>query len=93
MSESVASEREIILDGGPRDGLIIKTSTKDSIEVAYIEDLRAVRCDPDTPKPWTEIKTVRYRSTYEHDEGREVYRPDWATAQTYSSTPSDWINA
>lgn len=83
--------REIILNGGPRDGMIIQTDTQDSVEVAYIEESRAVRCDPDAPKPWTEIKTVRYRSTYEYDEGREIYRPDWATARTYSSTLGDLV--
>ena len=78
-----AQTRRIILAGGPRDGLVIKTSTRDSVEVAYIEDSRAVRCDPDAPKPWTELQTVRYRPTFEWDEGREIYRPDWATAKTY----------
>ena len=80
----IGQSREIVLDGGPRDGLVINTSAKDSIEVAYIQDSKAVRCSPDAPKPWTEINTVRYRSTFEWDEGREIYRPDWATAKTYA---------
>jgi hypothetical protein len=78
--------REVILEGGPRNGLVVSTSTRDSIEVAYIEDSKAVRTDPNAPKPWTEIKTVRYRSSYEWDEGREVYRPDWATVNTYAAS-------
>lgn len=91
MSQTVNVEREIILEGGPRDGMVIKTSQKHSIEVAFIEDSKAIRCDPDEPKPWTEIRTVRYRSSYEYDEGREVYKPDWATVQRYSSTPVDLV--
>lgn len=91
MNKAVEAEREIILEGGPRDGMVIKTSQKHSIQVAFIEDSKAVRCDPDEPMPWTEIKTVRYRSSYEYDEGQEVYKPDWATVQTYSSTPCDLV--
>lgn len=68
--------KKILLVGGVRDGLRSEIpKSLNSIQVAYVPDAQAVNTDPDNPKPWTVIGTQVYRSTYDYDEGYEIFRP------------------